>query len=552
MQAVCHMINSFKSPWHVLAMLVAALLLLPMAAILASLFAGDSGVLEHLFTHVMGRYLGNSALLLVGVSVCTFILGTTAAWLVTMYQFPLRRFFQVMLLLPLAMPAYVLAMVYGHLLEPAGPLQTWYRAMSGAAYGDYAAPDVRSMVGAILVLSFALYPYVYMLARASFARHSRQVLDSARLLGVGGWKLFFAVALPIARPAIVVGVALVGMETLADFGVVSLFGIESFTTAIYRAWYGMGDQIAAAKLSAMLLLLAGGVLWIERKSRKLARYDNRTALYHPLPETTLTGLKALIAMGLCCIPPLVGAFIPMITLIDWSFFSAHSGWADSAAWSALPNSLMLGASVSILAIVIAIYFSIRLRQDKASILTRNIMRASALGYAIPGSVIAVGILIPMLWFDKWLAGMMQDTFNITMGLLITGSMAGIVFACVVRFMAIALGSVESALDAVSPTMDDAAEMLGMGMLKRTISVHFPIIKKGVGLAAIVLFVDTVKELPATLMLRPFNFDTLAIRTYELAMDEQLLDAATPALMMVAIALIPVLLLARYGDDLREG
>ena len=552
MQLVRHILPSLISPWQLLAMVIAALLLLPMVAILASIFAADSGVVDHLFTHVMGRYLGNSALLLLGVSVCTFILGTTAAWLVTMYQFPLRRFFQLMLLLPLAMPAYVLAMVYGYLLEPAGPLQSWYRTLSGASYGDYVAPDIRSMVGAILVLSFALYPYVYMLARASFARHSRQVLDSARLLGVGGWRLFFAVALPIARPAIVVGVALVGMETLADFGVVSLFGIDSFTTAIYRAWYGMGDQIAAAKLSAMLLVLAAGVLWIERKSRGAARYDNRTALYHPLPETKLTGLKALIAVGLCCIPPMVGAFIPMAALIDWSLLRGQGGWADALTWNAFAHSFMLGISVSLLALVIAIYFSIRIRANKASSITRNIMRASALGYAIPGSVIAVGILIPMLWFDKWLADTMLTWFDWDIGLLITGSMAGIVFACVVRFMAIALGSVESAFEAVSHTMDDAAEMLGMGVLKRSVNVHFPIIKKGVGLAAIVLFVDTVKELPATLMLRPFNFDTLSIRTYELAMDEQLIAAATPALMMVMMALIPVLLLARYGDDLREG
>ncbi len=552
MHATRKTVFPLTSPWQMLAVVIACVLLLPMVAIFASLFTADSGVLEHLFTHVMGRYLGNSVVLLFGVSICTFILGTTAAWLVTMYQFPLRRFFQLMLLLPLAMPAYVLAMVYAHLLEPAGPLQTWYRAFAGVVYGEYVAPDIRSMVGAILVLSFALYPYVYMLARASFARHSRQVLDSARLLGVGGWRLFFAVALPIARPAIVVGVALVGMETLADFGVVSLFGVDSFTTAIYRAWYGMGDQIAAAKLSAMLLLLAGGVLWIERKSRKQARYDNRTALYHPLPETKLTGFKAVVAMVLCCIPPMIGAFIPLAALIDWSLFSTYNTWGDSLTWNAFVNSFILGVSVSILAIVIALYFSIKIREGNLSHFTKTLYRSSAMGYAIPGSVIAVGILIPMLAFDKWLADSMQSWFDMDIGLLITGSMAGIVFACVVRFMAIALGSVESALEAVSPTVDDAAQMLGLSTFKRTFLVHFPIIKKGVGLAAIVLFVDTVKELPATLMLRPFNFDTLSIRTYELAMDEQLIAAATPALMMVIMALIPVLLLARYGDDLREG
>ena len=532
-------------------LLLALLLSVPTFTIIFALFLQDQGTIEHLMRGVLWRYLGNAALLLIGVCVLSFVCGSVGAWLVTMYRFPGSKLFRWMLILPMAMPAYVLAMIYGYLFEPAGPLQELFRDITGLKFGEYPSLDLRNLSGAILMLSLALYPYIYIILRHSFAQHSCHLLDSARVLGISGQKVFHKIALPVTRPALVVGLSLVGMETLADFGTVSFYGVPSFTTGIYRTWYGAGDLIGAAKLSAMLLLLVGGILWIERYQRKEARYYNTTALYHPLPVEQLLGFKAFSAFLFCALPVFFGFLLPVILLGCWSL-DISGVWFDAFTWAAMGNALFTGVCVVILALSIALTFAFMMRHFPQNKILHLMVRFAGLGYAIPGSVIAVGVLLPMLWVDKHIANAAENWFGWDVGLLITGSIAAIVLACTIRFMAIALGSVESSLQSITPTMDDAAKILGHSRYSIMSHIHLPMIREGILMAVIMLFVDTIKELPATILLRPFNFETLAIRTYELAMDEQLFAAAAPALLMVTLSLIPVGILAYKMHHSRPG
>lgn len=527
------------------------LLLLPPLVVLSTLFVPDeAGTLTHLLHTVMGRYLSNALLLLVGVGVVSALLGTLTAWLVTMYEFPLRRTLALALMLPLAMPAYVLAMIYGHQLDSAGVVQTWLRTSFDLQVGEYWFPAIRSTGGAIAVLGIASYGYVYMLARMAFMRQSCQLLDSARMLGASGLPLLLRVGLPMARPAIMVGLALVGMETLADFGTVSLYGVESFTTGIYRSWFGMGDMNAAAKLSALLLLFVLAILWIERRSRAQARYYNATALYHPLTRTPLHGAKALAAMALCLLPVLMGFVIPLLQLTRWALLEGEF-LADSNTWTALLNVLLVALPALAFTLLFALFFAEQLRTKPAGRIT-PVIRLAASGYAIPGTVLAVGVMIPLLAFDKAINHLLAAYGFAQPGLLLTGTLVAVVYACVVRFLAVALSSVESALANISPMMDDAATLLGHSRLSLVRRIHLPMLCGGLLMAALMVFMDIVKELPATLLLRPFNFETLAIRTYELAKDEQLIAAAAPALMMVVLCLPVVILMGWQMEKTRAS
>ena len=503
------------------------------------IFEPTSDVWHHLVNTVLSDYLTNSLLLLLGVAVGTLSMGITTAWLTSMYDFPGRRAIEWALLLPLAMPAYIIAYTYTGLLDFAGPVQTHLRELFGWQYGDYWFPEIRSLFGAICMLSLVLYPYIYLLARSTFLEQSVVTMEAARTLGAGPWKRFFRVALPMARPSIVAGTSLALMETLADYGTVQYFGVSTFTTGIFRTWFGLGDQGAAAQLAAMLLGFVLMLILLERYSRKQAQYHQQSSRYAIHKRETIHGVKGLIASFLSFMPIVLGFLIPFILLAQWALGETINAAFLLLAW----NSLSLAFSASLLALTLAIILGYGQRLFPTKTVKAGV-RIATLGYAVPGTVIAVGIIIPLAWIDNTIDAWAIKTFDTGTGLIFSGSLFILLFAYLVRFLAVALGSVESGLQTIKPSMDDSARSLGFTPLQVLRKVHLPIIRPSLFTALLLVFVDVLKELPATLILRPFNFNTLAVRAYELASDEQLASAAPAAITIVLTGLIPVILLNR--------
>jgi iron(III) transport system permease protein len=529
----------------------AALILLPILAVVASVIGPASDTWAHLARTLLGVYVVNTALLTAGVAAGVLSIGVLSAWLVTAYRFPGQRVLEWALVLPLAMPAYVMAYAYTDWLQFTGPVQGWLRAATGWQAREYWFPDIRSIPGAAAMLSFALYPYVYLLARTAFLDVSRSALEAGRLAGYSAWGSFWRVALPIARPAIVAGAALALMETLADFGTVSYFALEVFTTGIFKAWLSMGDTVAAGQLSVCLLAFVFVVLALERASRGRASYAS--ASRKPAPPQRLSGAAAALAFAACAAPVLLGFLLPAGLLV-------HLAWSDSGArWSArllslVGNSFMLAGIAAAAGVLLAtsMAYAARLSRGRLATAVSWANRAAALGYAIPGAVIAIGVLVPLGRLDNWIAGGIETAFAVKPGLLLTGTIAALVYAYLVRFLAVALQTVEAGLAKVTPRMDDAARSLGATPAGTLARVHVPLLASSIASAALLLFVDVMKELPATFALRPFNFDTLAIEAYNLSKDERLAEAAMPSLVIVAIGLVPVLIVVkRYFQAARS-
>ncbi|MFG6157864.1 ABC transporter permease [Halomonas sp. 1390] len=529
---------------------IALIVALPVIVVLTHLFMPTDGIWQHLGSTVLPRYLGNTLFLVVTVGLGTFVIGTGTAWLVVMCRFPGRRLFEWGLLLPLAVPTYVIAYAYTDFLQYAGPIQTWLRETFGWSAGDYFFPDIRSLWGAATLITLVLYPYVYMLARAAFLEQSVCVLDVGRTLGRGPWRLFSSVALPLARPAIVGGVSLALMETLNEFGAVQYFGVDTFTTGIYRTWFGMGEQVAAAQLAACLLAFVIALVLLERWSRGKRRYFHTTGRYQQMPEFALHGGRAWAATLACLTPVLLGFLIPSGLL---GYLSIQGGDAlfGAAFLEFAGNSLLLAAIASIVAVSLALLLSYGARLNPGRI-TRVATRVAAMGYAVPGSVVAVGILIPFVWLDHQINDFMKGQFGIVVGLLLSGSAFILIYAYLVRFLAVSFNAIEASLGKVTPSMDAASRTLGQtagGTLRK---VHTPIMRGSLIAAGILVFVDVMKELPATVILRPFNFDTLAIRAHSLAADERLAEASTSSLAIVAVGIIPVILLSVAMRRSRPG
>ncbi len=536
--------------WQPGILLLALLLSIPVLTIAGFLFGPSSENWQHLKDTVLSEYLGNSALLAMGVAVGTLLIGISTAWLTAMCRFPGNKLFTWMLLLPLAMPAYIIAYTYTGIFDFAGPVQTWVRELTGWGYGDYYFPEVRSLGGAIIMLSLVLYPYVYLLARAAFLEQSVCVLEVSRTLGCGAWCSFFRVALPLARPAIVAGLSLALMETLADYGTVSYFGVSVFTTGIFRTWFGMGDSVAAAKLASLLLLFVFALVVMERISRRQARYHHTSNKYSRLPEYRLTGLKALFAFLACSTPAILGFFLPAAQLTSWAL-QTREEMINAGFFTLTLNTLLLGLSASLLAALLALF----LAYGKRMLATRQVniaIRIAALGYAVPGAVIAIGIIIPFAWLDNSIDRFFREHFDFSTGLLLSGTLFTLLFAYIVRFLAVSLQTVESGLGKIKPSMDNAARSLGYRPREILFKVHLPLMKASVLTALLIVFVDVMKELPATLILRPFNFNTLAVRAFELASDERLADSSTAALMIVAAGILPVLYLSKSISRSRVG
>jgi iron(III) transport system permease protein len=530
--------------WTLASCFTALVFALPTLVILGFIFAPADAIWQHLAETVLQDYVVNSVLLTLGVAVFSLVIGTATAWLTSMCEFNGRRILQWALLLPLAAPAYIVAFTYTGLLDPAGSVQTAIRTATGLAYGEYWFPEIRSLPGAMLILGLVLYPYVYMLSRAAFLEQSVCVLEVSRSLGCGAWRTFLRVALPLARPGIVAGLALVAMETLADYGSVQYLGVSTFTTGIFRTWFGLNHVPAAAQLSAMLLGFIGLLLWLERLSRRGARYHHTSGKYSRLPRYRLKGWRNAAAVALCALPLLFGFIIPVTQLAIWTVQN-YSGSADPAFYKLIWNSLWLAAIAAIAAVVIALFLGYAQRLNPSAPL-RAAVRTAALGYAVPGTVIALGVMIIAGWTDQRLHS--QNNW----GWLLSGSFTALIFTYLVRFLSVSLQSIEAGLGKIKPGMDDAARALGHKPLQVLTGVHLPVLRGTLLTALLLVFVDVLKELPATLVLRPFNFNTLAVRAYELAIDERLTEAASAGLAIVFAGIIPVIVLSRSINRARPG
>ena len=526
----------------VFAVALAAVLAMPVVVVLLNLLAPATDTWRHLASTVLADYVTNSLLLMLGVAFGVIVGGVTTAWLTTMCRFPGRRIFQWSLLLPMAVPAYVMAYAYTDLLQFAGPVQTALRDLMGWGAQDYWFPDVRSLGGAIFMLSLVLYPYVYLLARAAFLEQSDSMLEVARVSGFGPWRTFRHVALPLARPGIVAGTALALMEALADYGTVAYFGVQTFTTGIFRAWFSLGDHAAAAQLSAILLGFVFLVLLIERLSRRGAAFHSVSHRKRLRNVYHLRGLRAVAAVSFCVLPLLFGFLLPAGIMAQMAITSGDAQFG--ARYLTLTgNTVTLAAITAGLAVLLALIVGYAVRATPTRPV-RIAHRIAGLGYAVPGAVIAVGVLIPVTRLDHVLATWIEAASGYAPGLILTGGIAALVYAYLVRFFAVSLQAVDAGLAKITPSMDDAARSLGYGPEATLLRVHAPLLWRSALSAGLLVFVDVMKELPATFVMRPFNFDTLAVQAYNLASDERLAEASTAALTIVVVGLLPLIVLSR--------
>lgn len=542
----------FRRPslFFVTTILITLIVAVPVLTIIGFLLSPATDTWQHLVNTVLPDYISNSLILMLGVAIGAGSIGVSSAWLVSMYEFPGRRIFTWALLLPLAVPAYIIAYTYTGMLETAGPVQSSFREITGLSYGQYWFPEIRSLGGAICMFSLVLYPYVYLLARSAFLDQSVCALEAARTLGCGPWRSFFSVALPLARPAIVAGLSLALMETLADYGTVHFFGVATFTTGIFRAWFGLFDETAAGQLAAMLLGFVFVLVLLERYSRHRAKFHHSTNRYQALPNIQLSKSRALICTLACFFPLLLGFLLPFFQLSLWAI-DTYQEMVDDAFLKLAEHSFLLAGGAAIITLIPGLLLAYGNRITPSPIMS-VLTRLASMGYAIPGTVIAIGVLIPFGALDNSIDGWLRDNLDYSSGLIFSGTVFILIFAYTVRFLSISLQTMESGLGNIRPSMDEASGSMGYSRLETLRFIHLPIMKGSILTALVIVFVDVLKELPATLVLRPFNFNTLAVRAYELASDERLADASTAAIAIVATGIIPVIILSRTINLSRAG
>jgi len=539
------------SGWTAGALLVAGLIAVPLLAVIYLALAPSEDIWPHLVSTVLPRYVSTTFGLMLGVGLCTLAIGVGTAWLVTMTRFPGSRLFEVALLLPLAMPAYIIAYVYADMLEYAGPVQGLLRQVFGwASPRDYWFPEIRSLGGAITMMSLVLYPYVYLLSRAAFLEQSVCVLEVSRTLGENLWRSFFRVALPLARPAVVVGVSLALMETLNDFGTVDYFAVPTFTLGIYDVWLNMNSTSGAAQLAVVMLVVVLMLISAERLARRGQRYHHTSTRYRALPSVRLSGVRAASAFFACLLPVAFGFAVPGGVLLAYALETAPMTAGGSFIAYAV-NSLTLSVSAAALAVAVGLFLAYGIRLGGGPVL-RAATRFAGIGYAVPGAVLAIGVIIPFAGLDNAVDGFMRRTFGVSTGLVLSGTLFTLVFAYVVRFLALSLGTVEAGLARITTGMDGAARTLGLGPGRTLAAVHLPMMKGSILTAAILVFVDGMKELPMTMLLRPFNFDTLATYVHQFASSELLEECALGALAIVAAGILPVIALSLTIRQSRPG
>jgi iron(III) transport system permease protein len=532
-------------------LLISLIALLPIIAIALIALKPSGDTWPHLIANVLPGALRRTLGLMAGVGLLSLLIGTGTAWLVTMYRFPGRRIFEWLLLLPLAVPTYIIAYSYLELLDYSGIVQTALRNLFGWHDArSYWFPDIRSLGGAVFVMSAVLYPYVYITARASFVAQSVCVLEVSRTLGRNASQTFWQVALPLARPALAAGVALALMETLNDIGAVEFFGVRTLTVAVYDTWLDRNSLAGAAQIASVMLLFVFALLLLERALRAKRRFHHTTGKYRDLPEDTLDGWRGLLATLACALPVLVGFVLPSSVLVHDAIAHVAAGLAPEF-WDTALNSLLLAASAAILAVGFAVVLAYARRQTRSKLI-QVASTLPAISYAVPGTVLAIGLLIPLAGLDNGIDGLMRSLFGLSTGLLLSGTAFAVVLAYTIRFLAASLGAVEAGLSKISRNIDAAARTLGASVSEMLFKVHLPMLRPALGAAALLVFVDSMKELPATLLLRPFNFDTLATQVFTLVSLYRYEEAGLSALTIVLVSLAPVLLLHGIIAGSRPG
>ncbi len=528
--------------WRLGAFAVAAIVALPLLGVASSLFTAQAELWRHLAETQLPDIVGNTIVLLLGVGLGTVVIGTGTAWLVTMCRFPGVGVLQWALLLPLVLPTYIIGYAYADLLAFAGPLQTGLRGAMGWSRAEYWFPDLGSAAGVAFLFTLVLYPYVYLAARAAFLTQSQALLEASRILGSGPWRTFLRVGLPLARPAIAAGVALALLETLADFGTVQYYGVHTFTTAIYRTWYGMGNREGAAQISLVLIAIAVALILLERHSRGRASFAIASNLRHRAEPVPLPRAAAFAALVACALPVLLGFLLPTLHLAQLALTSGTTMTDHRFVGDAF-NSLILASLAAAIIVGLALFLSYAGRLVRRRSLDRTIVFAS-LGYAIPGAVIAVGVLLPLAVADHGIDMVSRGLFGLPTGLLLSGTAFALLLAYTVRFLAVGMANIAPGLAAIDPAMDASARVLGAKPRQVLRYIHLPMLRAPALTAGIIAFVEVLKELPATLLIRPFNFDTLAVGVFRFASDERLAQAAVGAIVIILVSLVPVILLSR--------
>lgn len=530
---------------------VSLLISIPLFSVLILSFFPEQPVFKHLWETVLPGYLVKTVLLMGGVGLGAFFLGVMTAGLVSFFDFPGKRFFQRFLILPLAVPGYVMANVYLQVFEYSGPFQAYLRKVFGwKNVEDYWFPEVASLEGAIFVLSFVLFPYIFIMARSAFMEQSFRYLEVARSLGRSPWSSFLSVIIPLARPSLMVGLGLVLMETAADFGTVHFFGVPTLTTGIYTVWLQMNNVGGAAQLASFLLSFMCIFVVLEKSSRIRKKYYQTQGTILKKAPRRLKGQYGYFAFLACAIPFCIGFLIPFLFLSIWTVQT----WKKTLVMRFLEdlgNTLFLGAIGGILCVIVALFMAYGKRGMKKNILVRSFVSFSTLGYAIPGPVLALGVLLPLAKFDNTLDAFLKHNFNFSVGLLLSGTVVSLLFAYLVRFIILSYGPIETGLLRITPRMDEVCQQFGLSMREKMKRVHLPLLRKSLASALILVFVDIMKELPATLMLRPFNFNTLATRLYEYTSDEMLRESSLWAVTIVLAGLIP-LIIFNYHFEKEQG
>ena len=531
-----------------MAIIAATFVAMPIVAIGWIAFSGDDDSWRHVMTTIVPRAAGRTVELLLLTGVVSAVFGIVSAWLVTTFDFPLRRMLSIVLVLPLAIPSYLAAYAFGEFFDFTGPLQSGYRALFGFQTSrDYWFPDIRSMGGAVLVLSSVLYPYVYLACRATFLMQGRAAADVARTLGAGPLKVFRRIQMPMARPAIMVGLSLVMMETMNDIGAVEFLGINTLTFSVYSTWLNRGSLAGAAQIASVMLLVVALLIFLERMARRSQKYasNKTTANFHEMARPRLKGAPAALAMALCALPAIPGFVIP-VTVMGGFALRRLDAYADPRLLNALGNSLMVSSAAAIAAVIFGFLLSYAARCERSSG-TILAGRIASLGYGIPGTVLAIGVLIPVAGFDNALDGYLRSHAGISTGLLLSGSGFAIIYACTVRFMTMAEGTLDAGFQKLSPHMDMVSRTLGRTQGQTLRTVLLPNMKPAMLTAALLVFIETMKELSATILLRPFNFNTLATLVYEDASRAKIEDSSVAAMIIIAAGLIPTVLVSRSMD-----
>ena len=527
--------------WIIFPIIVFVFFLMPLVAVLSSLFGEYSDNWSHLYNYVLFDYMKNSAVLVFGVSIMALIIGAGSAWLVSNFDFLGKRFFEWALILPLSIPPYILAYTFTGLFDSYGTLNNLIRNIFELEQSYIFFPSIRNIWGAILVFSFTLYPYIYLVTRSAFLNQSRSTLEAGRILGLSRFEISFKLAMPMIRPAIIGGLMLVIMETLSDFGAVEHFSIPTFTTGIFRTWYGMGDLLTAMQLSSFLLILIAIFLFIENKSRRNADFVSDSSTHRPIQIERLNSKYSVLAFVFCSIPLLVGFILPTSELLVWAIYYNPS-FFDDRFLDAATNTITLALIAAVLCSIIAllINFSVRINKNKILKILSSFL---SIGYALPGLILAVGIVQTTTFIDSSL-------LNKT-SLALTGSVFGLVLAYIIKSYALSNNTISSGMEKISMGIDNSARVLkssGWNLLGR---IHFPLLKTSFFTSIMLVISEVVKELPATLILRPFNFDTLAVSTYIYAAEERMRDAAAPSIAIIIVGLIPIIIITRMIRSSRE-